>query len=166
MDGRETHKTELDIRYIAGFIDGEGCISITKTKKRMAGGADRYFPYLAISNTNLSILQELQALYPVGRKISVRPKISNRRQCYGIRWDGNELRRFLQDLIPHLREKKLQAILVLEFMETLRCKHEHRKKIPEEIIQIREGFYQRLKRLKKDPIEANLPLLEASRKIQ
>jgi len=33
MDGRAKNSRPLDIRYIAGFIDGEGYISITKTKK-------------------------------------------------------------------------------------------------------------------------------------
>lgn len=161
---RTTKNSEpLDIRYIAGFIDGEGCISITKTKKRMAGGAPRYFPYLAITHTNLEILERLRSIYPIGRKISSRPLVTGRRQCYSIRWDGNELRRLLADLVPHLQEKRRQAELVLEFMKTLRCKHEHRKAIPEFILVLREDYYQILKYLKKDPTEANLPIMEATR---
>lgn len=163
MVGGTTDKEKLNIYYIAGFIDGEGCISITKTKKRMAGGSPRYFPYLAISNTNLYILEMLKEKYPIGRKIREVLRKEGNRQCYSVRWDGNELRRFLEDIEPYLIEKKKQAQLVLKFMETLRCKHEHRKKIPKEVEEKREWYYQYLKILKKNPMEANLPIMESLR---
>ena len=65
-----TNKKELDIRYLAGFVDGEGCIDITRTKNGLAGNNYRYLPYLAINNTNYEILQRIKMMYPIGRKIA------------------------------------------------------------------------------------------------
>lgn len=153
----------LNMHYLAGYIDGEGCIGVAKVKARMAGSDHRYCPYLIITNTNFEILERIKFMYPLGRKILKNKKIEGRRQVYNLRIDGNELRRILSNLIPFLIEKKNQAILLLDFMETLRCKHEHRKKIPYEILQKRKWYYETLKMMKKNPTEAGLPILEAGR---
>lgn len=159
-----TNKKELDIRYLAGFVDGEGCIGITRTKNGLAGNNYRYFPYLAINNTNYEILQRIKTMYPKGRKIA---EVRNHtgKPIFSLRIDGNELVNILQDLIPHLIEKKKQAELVLDFKKSLRKKEETKKRITPEENELRYKYYISAKMLKKNPTEANLPILEAGRMI-
>lgn len=45
----------MDWSYIAGFFDGEGCIQKNKNQ------TGRYYPYLDITNTNVKVLEEIQA---------------------------------------------------------------------------------------------------------
>ena len=55
----------LDIRYLAGFIDGEGCFSATATTRK--GGPSRYYRcVLIVGNSDRSILERIKATVGVG----------------------------------------------------------------------------------------------------
>lgn len=156
------NREPLDIKYLAGFIDGEGCIGITRTKNGLVGGNYRYFPYLGINHTNYEILCRIKMMYPIGRKIA-KVKRDTGKPIYSLRIDGNELVNVLEDLIPHLIEKKKQAELVLEFKNSLRKKHETKKQITQKENEMRYKYFISVKMLKKNPNETNLPILEATR---
>jgi len=159
----KTIKETLDLRYLAGFIDGEGCIGIAKTKNGMAKGRPRYFPFIAIVNSNLGILKIIKHMYPKGRKIIEIKKTLGHKKIYNLRIDGNELINILEDIMPYLIDKKRQAELVLEFKKNMRKSHETKQILSKETMEIRENYYKTLRILKKNPTEANLPILEAGR---
>ena len=104
-------RTLLDIEkgYIAGLLDGEGCIAILKNN-------NTYTQRVNISNTNKETLDWIQNRLGFG---NVKPKqqTGNRRQGYD--WctgDHEEIRQLIELVLPILRIKKKQALLILEFI--------------------------------------------------
>lgn len=100
--------------YFAGLFDGEGCISINKTK----GTAKK--PYArsgfqlrtSVTNTNIDVLYALQEQY--GGKVYIREKKDARN--YG-NWVtvSNQCIKPLSLWLPFLIIKKNQAVVALDF---------------------------------------------------
>jgi hypothetical protein len=101
--------TELDAAYLAGFVDGEGCISVaTRLGKYLT-------PTVQVSNTNQAILEYFLSKF--GGTIDVRRDTRpTRKQCNTWRVAGNEARIILRKLLPYLRVKAPQALLALEYV--------------------------------------------------
>jgi len=56
-------KTEKEIIWLAGFIDGEGYIGITRQRKKETSqhaASLLYHPYLIITNTNCPVLLDIK----------------------------------------------------------------------------------------------------------
>lgn len=97
--------------YIAGFFDGEGCINIT-----ISGKIKQTTLRLMLVNTNVDFMKRVQRMY--GGRISVRPHKDKSWKDYCIIvWTGNEARRFIKIIEPHLILKRRQCQLALEFLE-------------------------------------------------
>lgn len=68
--------TETDLAYIAGFIDGEGCIGLSPRNKQRT----RCYPYLRVANTDKKILERRKRTMakkkprPKGVKVPKPPK--------------------------------------------------------------------------------------------
>ena len=92
--------------YLAGFIDGEGCI-------RINGGST---PYVSVTNKSLPVLLAIQAVYG-----------GNVRHCgsgaFRHETTGDRALHILRSIQPYLREKLPQAELVLRFRETVPGSH-------------------------------------------
>lgn len=108
----ETKNTSL--AYLAGFFDGEGCISIIKGKNRL--GNTQYGLRVIVSNTNNYVLQ----LY----KFSFSGRIQKRkhdkpkwRDCYAWGLSSTQAYDFLKCLYTYLVIKKAEADLAFEFQE-------------------------------------------------
>ena len=144
---------------MAGFVDGEGNISIVRQIRRDRP-SPAYRAYLKISNTNLSVLGIFPRYY--GGKIYL--KREKRRDNMGIKWaDAYDWQcpvsttgQLLRDLLPFFRLKGKQARLVLEFIETknafARGKRSGRggsSPLTEEEIAFREGLRRRVRLLNK-----------------
>lgn len=96
------------IDYLAGAIDGEGCV--TFTQRAQAPWA--YTPNVYVVNTNRAWLKKLKqnfggTLVPHGRH-SPRHKF-----LYSLRWSGPAAQRLLRRVLPFLLMKQKQARLVL-----------------------------------------------------
>lgn len=131
--------------YLAGILDGEGCISIFLHKGR---------PGSFTTNLEISIYQgderlvKWLAFHYGGKYYSHTMKNSSRP---GFSWcapRGKARELFLLQIIPHLILKKEQALLALEYLRlgpkpnpekraelSLRCSILNRKKSPEAIRQ-------------------------------
>lgn len=104
---------DASIEYLAGFFDGEGCIRavLAKDKKNAAG------LHIFITNTYLPILTLFEQKF--GGTTSLR-NISNPKHKAAYQWrmsSRKEIKNFLQQIEPHLIEKKEQAILALEYCD-------------------------------------------------
>jgi hypothetical protein len=111
---------DRDLGYIAGMLDGEGCISFISTRRK--GGYDYYYPYVSIANIDLNMLKWIQTVTGFGkiRRLNTQPKKEWRQRVPTYTWQASsfaEMYRFLTDLLPALKVKKRQAELVLEFLE-------------------------------------------------
>jgi hypothetical protein len=108
-----TLEKKIDARYIAGYIDGEGCIRATLAKnKKNASGL-----HVFITNTYLPFLLYLEQKY--GGRTSIRNK-SNPKHRTIYQWrlcNRVTVKKFLSDILPFLVEKKEQALIALEYCD-------------------------------------------------
>ena len=102
-------------------MDGEGSISIGLCKPRInsAGRKTRSSLKLQVTvvNTNRSVLDwilETFGIGTVGRKCEAQP---HRQECHSYRVTDFGAEQVIRALLPHLRVKREQALLALEFRE-------------------------------------------------
>src|SRR3990167_3949381 len=113
-------------RYIAGFFDGEGCIStqqigdnkrvnknrITKTYRRIPA------LFVVVGNTNKDVLQQVQQRFN-GRMYSYDRSIKHYSTMHY--WKASrhvEALEFLEKIYPYLIIKKYQAKLAIQFLKS------------------------------------------------
>lgn len=107
-----THNEAL--AYIAGIIDGEGCISSCRNN---AGGTYRIRVMVVMCDSEAI---EFGQLF-FGGKIWARSSIDNRRQAYIWTVSKREDQLFfLNSIYPYLRVKRDQAEIALEWLNTTR----------------------------------------------
>ena len=100
-----------DRAYVAGFVDGEGCLSVRWNRDSNVG----LYITANVTNTCLPILQALRETWG-GNILTIRNTEPSRwRQKY--RWEvgGRYAARLLREILPHLRIKDEQAKLLLSF---------------------------------------------------
>ncbi|MGD9643968.1 MAG: LAGLIDADG family homing endonuclease [Elusimicrobiales bacterium] len=128
--------TDVELGWLAGLIDGEGCITLTRAHQR-----DSIRPILQITNTSLPLLEKAQRL--IEELSGKRPNIkiqSNRgkfgyRTCYIIQIRRHAtIASVLRALTPHMVAKREQTELVLAFVES-------RMSAPRRVMRGRRGGY-------------------------
>lgn len=102
----------LSPEYVAGFFDGEGCVCISLRR----GGAGQAYLRCQITNTNKSILQEIQDDYG-GTITKFKPRSKKCKMRYNVTWQGPKAMRFLGRIAEHVVLKKKQVCLALDFCE-------------------------------------------------
>lgn len=146
---------EISLPYLAGLLDGEGCLMITALRNyREARRRVRYDPVMQIVNTYLPLLQLVQLQY--GGRIQVQ-----RKDCFGLYFSANEMRRILPKLLPFLVIKKNQAEVLLRFLELKRsvgC-----RRIPESVFGEYEQHYGTMKEMKHERFSLTPSIRESQR---
>jgi hypothetical protein len=108
---------EDELAYLAGFFDGEGCISISRSQRR--GGPQNLTLTLYITNHNATPLKLAQKIF--GGSILTRlPKVAHRRRLvsYVLCLHGFRAGEFLSATLPWLTVKREQAEAAILFAET------------------------------------------------
>jgi len=140
----------LDVRYIAGFIDGEGCIYYQKTATPTSTFAGTVC--VRIGNESKTIVEEICKLYDGRLNSKVLP---SGRNFYDASITGNRAFRLLVDIEPFLVSKKDQAQLVLNNWESLKprrggsSKISGQARISAEVSNRRRVIWKELQELKK-----------------
>ena len=90
--------------YIAGLIDGEGCVSICRRKHRQRKSNNWYYePQVVVANTDKRMMDFLVGLYGgwiatiKGKQVRVR---INCKQGYHWKITGDGMRQLLKDVFP------------------------------------------------------------------
>jgi hypothetical protein len=102
--------------YMAGMMDGDGCFSIFKTEREYSD----YRPFVGFTNAYKPVCQ--WAVEHFGGTINQQKGFCHHNGYYSkelFHWrlyGRNSVRNFLSSIIPYLREKKEQAILLLEYI--------------------------------------------------
>lgn len=108
---------DVQLGYIAGMLDGEGCIYLKPVK----ANSKRNFTYdltVNIYNTNKESLIFISSL--IGGYIYLNQKpVKKYKPCYRLVLHGKKAGELLTVVLPYLIIKKAQAILALEFVSTL-----------------------------------------------
>lgn len=111
MDKNET------IIYLAGIVDGEGCIGLEHLSPTKGRKKDYYVCRLTVINTSIKLMELLVAT--LRGQFDTRKKIEGRKTCYRWHVFGTDLEVAMNSLLPYLLIKKEQAKLVLEYRETV-----------------------------------------------
>ena len=138
---------EVTKAYIAGFIDGEGCISITKSKRRQSSSYC-YALNVIISNTNWGVLRYIQKYYGgTIVQLETRPMWIDR---YALRVGTHSSHKLLKDLRKYFIVKNQQVGVALEFMK-IKKKYsgELGKKFSVAFLQLQEGCKLKMDKLNK-----------------
>lgn len=104
------------LAYFAGVMDGEGCVSIRRTKARPSVGlSTRYSVSVIVGNTNRELIARLASAFDAG-SITYRYATRRKRACYLWALSSGPARAVLEALLPYLVVKKAQAEVVLDFI--------------------------------------------------
>ena len=107
--------------YLAGFIDGEGTITIWKARRKDQRGGYRLQPCLSVANTCLAALEAIQQMCGNGRLLqATNPHHPNHKPGYILKFSSNQIRHILPQVRPYLLIKAKQADYVLEYLAS--CK--------------------------------------------
>jgi hypothetical protein len=103
--------------YLAGFIDGEGCLTIGRASRKENRAGYRYIALLTVSNTDLRALHRITDLCGNG-KIQLQDKRSSaeHKTLYRVIWSSNQMRHILPQIRPYLLIKGPQADIVMEYL--------------------------------------------------
>ncbi len=113
--------TSHDLAYVAGILDGEGCICFNRCTSHICAGSPNpsFQMRVRIATTSETLRQWLLGKFPgrlYQRKMVPVNKqgVRSRRVCYELIVSGNNMARvFLEALLPYLVIKKEQAELML-----------------------------------------------------
>ena len=105
----------LQLAWAAGFIDGEGCVHITR--QRHAGRARcSYRLGVFITQNDKSVLEHLRQVLGIDAPIFALKRASNhKRQCYTLNYTGKRALRLLAVLRDFLHRKRAEAQAALDF---------------------------------------------------
>lgn len=113
----DTQISPMDAAYVAGFFDGEGTLSIMRTRREANRTGFRYMPLMSVANTHKASLERVRDMCGNGRIIGNYHKgTANHRIVYQLRFSSNQIRGVLPQLRPYLFVKANQADLLLAFL--------------------------------------------------
>lgn len=133
--------------YVAGLIDGEGCILVNRNKRTYG---TYYYMDVSVANTFFPVLESLRDQFGG----SIYPLVTtgtSRQQCYKWETHGSQTLPVLWYIDGHCVIKAEQARLGLEM--AVHCDEHryqgHANPMPPQVAELRHSYYQRIKALKR-----------------
>lgn len=112
---------EIDIAYIAGIIDGEGCVTISRKKDTMFD-INKKFHYIAeiyITNTNEDFIKKIKNILGGSNTLLINKGVGNCKKCYQIRWSRQaDVYKILTCVRDYLIIKRKNAEIVMKFLDS------------------------------------------------
>ena len=105
---KENTLEDTKLAYIAGIVDGEGCISVRKR------GIHGSLPLISVVNTNWEVLKLIKDTFGGSISIHNRPKTEASKWCYIWRQSCLPAAETLERLLPYLIVKKKHALLAIQ----------------------------------------------------
>jgi hypothetical protein len=109
--------------YIAGMIDGEGCIQLVLNRNRRVHEGLTYVPTLSIYNTNREVLEWIKEQLGMGRVYLSKRERPPRKAQYVYMVKHNLMGKVLMEVKDYLRLKREHAELALKAIEILDKRH-------------------------------------------
>lgn len=112
------------LAYLAGFIDGEGCIRINRRQPRAGEVSDIYQVHVEAEQVSRDPLDLLSRTYGGSVTVNRRNSRANANWQDTYRWQlyAFQAVRCIQDLLPYLRGKRPQAEVCLRFAAMTRSR--------------------------------------------
>lgn len=114
------------LSYMAGFMDGEGSFSITKTysvQRKADGSKQKYLVYklwVSVTNTNREVMDWVAKNFG-GKVLTGSNKSRNPKYKTRYTWalsSFKDIEKFTIGILPYLIVKRQQALLTVEFCRT------------------------------------------------
>jgi hypothetical protein len=144
-----------DWAYMAGIIEGEGCIRIGMQREVKARRTLRHKLVVYVGNTDPRLIAWCRKMF--SGSIHYRPARKAQHKPAWI-WEAHHqvAEEVLQHCLPYMQIKREQAEVALAFRDTFRMVVRPRLGIPADIVAMREGYRKSLMDLKDqqhEPIE-------------
>jgi LAGLIDADG endonuclease len=133
------YSANLTPQWLAGFFDGEGCISSNFDKN-----SELHHIRVSIAQKNPIVLVLISLKFPT-KIYSFKHKKGN--IWHELRWVGRTAKPILEYIKDSLTIKRQQAILALEFIETLSERDTFRNTVSLSDRERRKEIYEQLKKL-------------------
>ena len=147
---------EKDTAYIAGFVDGEGCLSIGRSHKKDPKYKNPVYALsLKVGQTQREILDWIQEKLEVGNVVPAsraRNSYPNRKFFWQLQIYGKAAERVVRLLQSHLKVKQAQVKVALEFaalpkVSGIRNEKGHQIPVPPKVQSERERLYWEMRKL-------------------
>lgn len=113
---------DIDLAYMAGIIDGEGCFFISKVPKKDGDGyiSEHYRGLLKIDNTEKILMEWLTITFSGTNSASTRTTSSRRFEREVFSWvaTGDRLLDLCEQILPYLTIKKKHCENMIKFRNT------------------------------------------------
>lgn len=144
--------TDTQRAYLAGLLDGEGCISIVNT--HTSRGRPTFMMSIQLVMTHKATIEHVYNMWGGGWYIDRGSrKAGQQKPAYSIHWTSVHAAEVLREVLPFLVTKKQQAELALEFQKLIRDKHQT-SRLGDEEQASRKEFYTQMRGLNKRGIAA------------
>ncbi|MFZ5852303.1 MAG: hypothetical protein ACOYY2_13045 [Actinomycetota bacterium] len=114
-------RSETEIAYLAGILDGEGCITLVRNQGP-AGYEDRTYYRLVVNvtNTDAGLLDWIAQRWPDCRLgvVNVGKAAERAKDCLRLTWTGPRALGLLSQVRPYLVAKAGQADIAVRFRAT------------------------------------------------
>lgn len=141
--------SKIDAAYLAGLIDGEGCIFIIRARRKDSTRGFIYNSGLDITMTSYFILKFCHAVTGVGslnkRKYAVK---KNWKRAWKWRVCSNQAVEVLTQIFPFLKLKKQQAEIVMLFQSRMYF-HGRGHKLTNKEYAFQQKLWRQMKKLNK-----------------
>jgi hypothetical protein len=143
-------QSRISPAYVAGFIDAEGSLMITKTKVARYE-APEYRPRISIANTDKGVLEIIQHAYGGIMAYQPAPKAAWK-NAHQLVWTEGMIESLLLEVRAHLRVKRRQARILTDFIRyTNRTKRARSGRVfavlPSKVLTFRESLQREIKDL-------------------
>ena len=139
-----------ELIWMAGFFDGEGCISMVRCGPRHEGYSPYYRIVIAMTLTNEAILRLFHARFG-GRFYPMHNGKPGKSRDWKPQWqwrmDASPGARFIEEILPYLKLKHEQAEKALLFWRK-RDKNGNRRRKTQEELAYEEQEWREFKELK------------------
>lgn len=106
--------TTPSIAWIAGFFDGDGCVTLLKKPR---DGGHGYVPHMALGQSDRTILEAVQRVIGCGTIHEVRKSALSRKTPYSLHWAGENFMVASKRLMSQLVIKREEVLLVRGFAQ-------------------------------------------------
>jgi hypothetical protein len=145
-----TEYRPVDLAYMAGVVDGEGCFFLCKLPKKEGDGykTEHYRGLLKIDNTDIRLLDWIDKVFSGTSSARCRSTSSRKFEREIFTWTatGDRLLDLCEQILPYLVIKKEQCEIMIKFRKTYTTQLGSNKLSPESI-SIRQKCLESIRKL-------------------
>lgn len=113
---------DIDAAWLAGYIDGDGCISLCASRNRH-GNVGRRIPHVAVDSCDIELLERVKSLVGAGHIVQKASRTKSPHHRPAWHWkirNGPKVLALLREIAPYLRcvDKKRRAELLIDRWES------------------------------------------------